>query len=100
MKENIHPSLSRTPSTTSGCILLLNDKNDPTIIEFGNAIRSGNIDAVAEIIENNGASIISRKEIKIEVSFRLKRTSRNNLRNRAMPDLMWMSPFQLAIIAR
>ena len=58
---------------------------------------------MAEIIENNinGTSIISRKEIKIEVSFRLLRSSRNNLyRYKTKPDLMWMSPFHLAIIAR
>ena len=99
--ENIHNKLSRSSSITSEGILLLNDKNDSTIIEFGNAVRSGSIDAMAEIIENNGTSIISRKEIKIEVSFRLLRSSRNNLnRYRSKPDLMWMSPFHLAIIAR
>lgn len=99
-RENIHNKLSRSSSITSEGILLLNDKNDSTIIEFGNAVRSGSIDAMAQIIENNGTSIISRKEIKIEVSFRLLRSSRNNLRYRTKPDLMWMSPFHLAIIAR
>ena len=94
--ENIHNKLSRSSSITSEGILLLNDKNDSTIIEFGNAVRSGSIDAMAEIIENNGTSIISR-----DVSFRLLRSSRNNLnRYRSKPDLMWMSPFHLAIIAR
>ena len=100
-RENIHNKLSRSSSITSDSIQLLNDKNDSTIIEFGNAVRSGSIDAMAQIIENNETSIISRKEIKIEVSFRLLRSSRNNLnRYRTKPDLMWMSPFHLAIIAR
>ena len=100
-RENIHNKLSRSSSITSDSIQLLNDKNDSKIIEFGNAVRSGSIDAMAEIIENNGTSIISRKEIKIEVSFRLLRSSRNNLnRYKTKPDLMWMSPFHLAIIAR
>ena len=38
-RENIHNKLSRSSSTTSEGILLLNDKNDSTIIEFGNAVR-------------------------------------------------------------
>ena len=38
-RENIHNKLSRSSSITSDSIQLLNDKNDSTIIEFGNAVR-------------------------------------------------------------
>ena len=94
--------LSRTPSSSSGGLLLFNDKNDSTIIEFGNAIRSGSIENITDIIENNGTTIMSKCDIKIEVSFRLLKssTSRSQFKFGCNPDLMWMSPFHLAIIAR
>ena len=38
-RENNHNKLSRSSSITSDSIQLLNDKNDSTIIEFGNAVR-------------------------------------------------------------
>ena len=38
-RENIHNKLSRSSSITSNSIQLLNDKNDSSIIEFGNAVR-------------------------------------------------------------
>ena len=80
--------------------MLFNDKNDSTIIEFGNAIRSGSIETITNIIENNGTAIMSKCEIKIEVFFRLLRSSRSHFKFGCNPDLMWMSPFHLAIIAR
>ena len=95
--------LSRTPSSSSGGLLLFNDKNDSTIIDFGNAIRSGSIHTITDIIENNGTDIMSKCDIKIEVSFRLLKSSRshcNAIKYGCNPDLMWMSPFHLAIIAR
>ena len=95
--------LSRTPSSSSGGLLLFNDKNDSTIIDFGNAIRSGSIHTITDIIENNGTDIMSKCDIKIEVSFRLLKSSRshcNAFKYGCNPDLMWMSPFHLAIIAR
>ena len=92
--------LSRTPSSSSGGLLLFNDKNDSTIIDFGNAIRSGSMDTIVDIIENNDTAIMSKCDIKIEVSFRLVRSSRSQFKFGCNPDLMWLSPFHLAIIAR
>ena len=67
-------------------------------IEFGDAIRSGSIDTIKDILKTHGIEILNSREIFIEVSFR-NVESHQNVKSKEL-DTLWLTPFHLAILSR
>ena len=67
-------------------------------IEFGDAIRSGSIDTIKDILKTHGIEILISREIFIEVSFR-NVESHQNVKSKEL-DTLWLTPFHLAILSR
>ena len=113
-------SFSATPRKLS----LISEQGDQAIVDLGNAIRSGSVQFVRQVIENNGVEMLNKREVQFETYFRrspeickaergneslldLKhgkfkpqdslRLNRERLKTK---DRMYVTPFQLAIMAQ
>ena len=64
-------------------------------IKFGDDIRSGSIENIENILTNQGIEILNSREILIEVSFRFQSTE---LVEAKQLDVLWLTPFHLAIL--
>ena len=110
-------SFSSTPRKLS----LMSEQGDQIMVDLGNAIRSGSVQFVQQVLENNGCEILNKPEIQFETYFRrIPQTpmkyprkindfgsfvgvqdsitlTRQRLRAK---DKMFATPFQLAIMAQ
>ena len=110
-------SFSSTPRKLS----LMSEQGDQIIVDLGNAIRSGSVQFVQQVLQNNGCDILNKPEIQFETYFRRipqmpmkypgkindfgsfigAQDSINLTRQRLRAkDKMFATPFQLAIMAQ
>ena len=59
-------SFSSTPRKLS----LMSEQGDQIMVDLGNAIRSGSVQFVQQVLENNGCEILNKPEIQFETYFR------------------------------
>ena len=113
-------SFSATPRKLS----LISEQGDQAIVDLGNAIRSGSIQFVRQVIENNGCEMLNKREVQFETYFRRspevfnaenefenpsewrngkfkpQDSLRLNRQRLKIKDRMYVTPFQLAIMSQ
>ena len=74
--------------------ILRSENKTLDFINFGNAIRMGDIDEIKQNLDKHGIEILSRREIYMHVSFRSKKpeTDCKDM------DVLYLTPFHLGMI--
>ena len=89
----------RDSKSTYRKLSLISDKNeDAIVIDFGNAIRSGSTEAVSSMLDIHGSELMNQLSIQFETHFRKSWVTK--IENALKPDLIYMTPFHLAIISQ
>lgn len=80
-------------------LTLMSEENDLTMVSLGQAIRSGSVQTVKNIIESNSIAILNRLGITFETFLR-RLSQKSGLVTVVRPDKMYLTPFHLAIISQ
>ena len=99
-KSTSKNSKPRNSKSTYRKLSLISDKNEDNaiMIDFGNAIRSGSIEMVSSMLDIHGSELMNQLSIQFETHFRKSFVTK--VENALKPDLIYMTPFHLAIISQ